>query len=115
LARFSKDLFVDAVECGGLTWFWLEWGWIRDMSNLTYSKREGVSDFFRKWGGSWCGGVFRLVPNVGGVSGVVRWPNANANALLVAYQDFKFGVGNKGVKSFVPPDEEPGVVDEFEG
>jgi hypothetical protein len=30
-------------------------------------------------------------------------------------RDFKFGVGNKGVEGFVPPDEEPGVIDEFEG
>jgi hypothetical protein len=34
---------------------------------------------------------------------------------LISYGDLKFGVSDKGVKGVVPPDEEPGVVDEFEG
>jgi hypothetical protein len=45
----------------------------------------------------------------------VRWPDANANALLVARRDFEFRVSDEGVEGFVPMDEEPGVVDEFKG
>jgi hypothetical protein len=45
----------------------------------------------------------------------MRWPDANTNAFLVTGGDLKFGVGNKGIEGFVPPDKEPGVVDEFEG
>jgi hypothetical protein len=47
--------------------------------------------------------------------GVVGWPNANTNSFLVARGDFKFGVCDKCVKSLVPTDKEPGVVDEFKG
>jgi hypothetical protein len=115
LARFSKDLFVDVAECGRLTWFWLEWGWIRDMSNLTYSKREGVGNFFSKWGSFGFGGVYWHVFDVGWMSGVVGWPNLDTNSFLVYYRDLKFGVGDKGVEGVVPPDKEPGVVDKFEG
>jgi hypothetical protein len=43
---------VDALEHRGLVGFWMEWGWIRDVGNLSYSKHEGVCDFFRKWGGA---------------------------------------------------------------
>jgi hypothetical protein len=45
----------------------------------------------------------------------MRWPNVDTNAFLITGGDLKFGVGNKGVEGFVPPDEELGVVDEFEG
>jgi hypothetical protein len=71
LARFSKDLFMDVAECGGLAQFWLEWGWIRDMSNLAYSKCEGVGNFFSEWGGFGFGGVYWCVYDVGGMSGVM--------------------------------------------
>jgi hypothetical protein len=47
--------------------------------------------------------------------GVVGWPNTNTNSFLVAHRDFKFGICDKGVKGFIPMDEEPRVVDEFEG
>jgi hypothetical protein len=115
LARFSKDLFVDAMECRQLAWFWLEWGWIRDMSDLAYSKREGVSSYFSEWGSSRFGRVFWCVSDVGGVSGVVGRPRMDTNTFLIPCGDFEFRVGDKGVKGFVPPDEEPGVVDKFEG
>jgi hypothetical protein len=49
------------------------------------------------------------------MSGVVGWPNMNTNSFLVSGRDFKFGVCDKGVKTLVPPDEEPRVIDEFEG
>jgi hypothetical protein len=39
----------------------------------------------------------------------------NTNSLLINSRDFKFRICDKGVKSFVPPDKEPGVVDEFKG
>jgi hypothetical protein len=58
LARFSKDLFMDVAECGRLARFWLEWGWIRDVSNLTYSEHQGVGNFCGKWGGFGFGGVY---------------------------------------------------------
>jgi hypothetical protein len=115
LARFSKDLFVDTAECGRLTWFWLEWGWVRDMSNLAYSKHEGVGNSFKKWGGFRFRGVYGCVYDVGGMSGVVGWPNTDTNSFLVSCRDLKFGVGNKGVKGVVPLDKEPGVVDKLEG
>jgi hypothetical protein len=89
--------------------------WVRDVGNLAYSKREGVGDFFGKGGSVRFQGMGRFVLNVRWVSGVMRWPNANTNAFLITGGDFKFGVGNKGVKGLVPPDEEPGVVDEFKG
>jgi hypothetical protein len=88
----------------GLMRFWLERGRIRDVGNVTYSKREGVGDFFGKWGSSGFRGVYRFVLNIGGVSGVMGWPNANTNAFLITCGDFKFGVGDKGVESFIPPD-----------
>jgi hypothetical protein len=59
--------------------------------------------------------VYQFVCNVGGVSGVVGWPSANTNLLLISCGDFEFGVGNKGVKGVVPPDKKPGVINEFEG
>jgi hypothetical protein len=85
------------------------------MSNLTYSKREGVSDFFSELGGFGFGGVFRFIPNVGGMSRVVGWPNANTNLFLIARRDLKFRISDKGVKGVIPPDEEPRVVDKFKG
>jgi hypothetical protein len=106
---------MNVTECRGVTGFWLERGWVRDVSNLTYSKREGVSDLFSEWSSFGFRGVYRFILNVGGVSRVVRWPNTNTNAFLIACRDLKFGVGDKGVEGFVPPDEEPGIVDEFEG
>jgi hypothetical protein len=51
LACFSKDLFVDAAKRRWLARFWIKWGWIRDTRNFAYTKRKGVSDFFRKLGG----------------------------------------------------------------
>jgi hypothetical protein len=98
-----------------LTWFWLEWGWIRDMSNLTYSKHEGVSNCFEEWGSFGFRGVCWCVGNIGGMSGVVGWPSANTNSLLVSYRDLKFGVSDKGIKGIVPPDKKPGIVDELKG
>jgi hypothetical protein len=86
-----------------------------DVSNLAYSKGEGVSDFFEKWGSFRCRGVYRFIPNIGGMSGVVGWPSANTNTFLIARRDLKFGVGNKGIEDFIPPDEEPGVIDKFKG
>jgi hypothetical protein len=49
------------------------------------------------------------------VSGIVGRPNVNANTFLVYRGDFEFGVGDKRVKVLVPPNKEPGVVDEFKG
>jgi hypothetical protein len=49
------------------------------------------------------------------VSGIVGSPNANADALLVSCRDFKFRVSDEGVEGFVPPDEEPRIVDELKG
>jgi hypothetical protein len=95
--------------------FWLERGWIGDVSNLTYSKRESVSDFFRKWGGFRFRGVYWFICDVGGMLGVVGWPNTNTNLFLVNHGDFKFRVSNKGVEGVVPPDEEPRVIDELKG
>jgi hypothetical protein len=93
----------------------MEWGWIGDVSNLTYSEREGVGDFFEKWGGFRFRGVYRFIPNVGGMSGVMSWPSANTDMFLITCRDLKFRVSDKGVKGFVPPDKEPRVVDEFKG
>ena len=42
-------------------------------------------------------------------------PNANTDAFLVPCGDFKFGVGDEGVKGLVPTDEEPRVIDKFKG
>jgi hypothetical protein len=115
LARLSKDLFVDAAKHRGLTGFGMERCWIRDMSNLTYSKCECISNFFSKLGSTGFRGECGFARNVGGMSGVVWWPSANTDAFLISCRDLKFGVGDKGIKGFIPPDEEPGVIDEFEG
>jgi hypothetical protein len=45
--------------------------------------------------------------------GVVAWPNANANSLLIPCRDFEFRISYKGVESLVPTDEELRVVDKF--
>jgi hypothetical protein len=55
---------MDVSECRGLVGFWMEWGWIGDVSNLAYSKHKGVSDFFKKWGGFWLWRVYGFIPNV---------------------------------------------------
>jgi hypothetical protein len=83
------------------------------VSNLAYSKCEGVSDFFEEWGSSGFRGVYRFVLNIGEVSRVVGWPSANTNTFLITSRDFKFGVGDKGVESFILPDKEPGIVDKL--
>jgi hypothetical protein len=49
------------------------------------------------------------------MSGVVGCPSLNTNSFLVTRGDLKFRVSDKGVKYVVPPDEEPGVIDEFKG
>jgi hypothetical protein len=85
------------------------------MGNLAYSQCKGVGNFFGKRGVFRCRGMYWFVCNVGGVSGVVGWPNANTNSLLISSRDFKFGVGDEGVKGVIPPDKKPGVVDKFEG
>jgi hypothetical protein len=108
-------LFVNVTERRGLVRFWLEQDWIGNVSNLAYSKREGVGNFFSKWGGSGFGGVYWFICDVGGMLGVVGWPNANTNSFLVAHRDLKFGVSDKGIEGVIPPDEEPRVIDEFEG
>jgi hypothetical protein len=115
LARFSKDLFVDATECGRLAQFWLKRGWIRDVSNLAYSKREGVGNFFGEQGSCGFRGMYWCVDDIGGMSGVVDWPSANTNSLLVSCRDLKFGVGNKGIKGVVPLDKKPRVVNKLKG
>jgi hypothetical protein len=51
LARFFKDLFVEAAKRGWLLWFWVKRGWIGDVSNFAYAKRKCVGDFCGKWGG----------------------------------------------------------------
>jgi hypothetical protein len=79
---------MDSAECGRLARFWLEWGWIRDMGNLAYSKREGVGNFFSERGGFGFGGVYWYVCNVGRMSGVVGRPSLNTNSFLVSCRDF---------------------------
>jgi hypothetical protein len=81
---------MDAAERRGLVRFWMEWGWIRDVGNFAYSKREGISDFFGKWGGFWVRGVYGFVPNIRGMSGVVGWPCSNTNTFLITGGDLKF-------------------------
>jgi hypothetical protein len=108
-------LFVNVTEHGRLVRFWLEWGWIGDVGNLTYSKHEGVGDFFSKWGGSRFGGVYWVVCDVRGMSGIVGWPNLNTDSFLVAHRDLEFGVSDKRIKGVIPPDEKPRVIDKFEG
>jgi hypothetical protein len=93
----------------------MERGWIRDVSNFTYSKRKCVGNFFSEWGGFGFRGVYWFVSDVRWMSGVVGRPNANTNALLVSSRDFKFRVSYESVEGFVPTDEEPRVVDEFKG
>jgi hypothetical protein len=115
LTGFSEDLFVDVAKHRGLVGFGLEWCWIRDTGNLAYSKHEGVSDFFSEGGSVGFRGVCWFVLNVRWVSRVMGWPHANTNVFLITSRDLKFRVSNKGVEGFVPPDEEPRVVDEFEG
>jgi hypothetical protein len=115
LAWFSKDLFVDAAKRRGLTGFWLKQCRIRDVSNFAYAKRKCVGGFFGKWDGFGFGGVYWFVCDIRWVLGVVVWPNANANSLLIPYRDFEFGVSDEGVEGLVPLDEEPGVVDKFKG
>jgi hypothetical protein len=115
LACFTKDLFVNAMKCRRLTRFWLEWGRIGDVSDFAYSKHKGVSDFCSKWGDFRPRGVYWFVLDIGGMLGIVGWPNANTNSFLVTRRDLKFRIGDKGIKCVIPPDEEPGVIDEFEG
>jgi hypothetical protein len=103
------------MEHQRVTGFWMERGWIRDMGNLAYPKHEGVSDFFGKPGSFGFGGVLRVIPNVGGMSGVVGWPSVNTNIFLIAHRDLKFGVSDKGIKGVIPLDKEPRVVDELKG
>jgi hypothetical protein len=106
---------MNVTKHRGLTRFWLERGWIGDMSDFAYSKREGVGNFFGKWGSFRLRGVYRFVLDVGGMSGVAGWPNLNTNSFLVTHGDLKFRISDKGVKCIIPPDEEPGVIDEFKG
>jgi hypothetical protein len=106
---------VDTTERRGLVRFRLEWGWIGDMGNLAYSKHKGVGDFFSERGFFRFGGVYWLVCDIRGVSGVMGWPNSDTNSFLVSCRDLKLGVGDKGIESVVPPDKKPGVVDEFKG
>jgi hypothetical protein len=106
---------MDATKRGWLTGFQVKRGWIGDMSNFAYTKRKCVSDFFGELGGSGFRGVCGFVNNVGRVSGIVAGPDVNANAFLVYCGDLKFGVGYESVEGLVPVDEEPGVIDEFEG
>jgi hypothetical protein len=47
------------------------------------------------------------------MSRVIRTPDVDTNSFLVVSWDLKFGVGDKGVKALIPPDEEPRVVDEL--
>jgi hypothetical protein len=88
LTCFSKDLFVEATECRGLTRFWLERGWIGDVSNLAYSECKGVGDFCGELGGFGFRGAYSLVFNVRGVSRVVGWPSVNADVFLITRRDF---------------------------
>jgi hypothetical protein len=108
-------LFVDTAKGGWLTRFWVKRGWIRDVGDLAYTKRKCVSDFCREWGCIGFRGVYWFVDDVGWVSGIVGRPNANTNAFLVSCGDLKFGVSYESVKGFVPPNEEPRIIDEFEG
>jgi hypothetical protein len=59
--------------------------------------------------------VYRFVLDIGGMLGIVAWPNLNTNSFLVARGDLKFRVSDEGVEYIVPPDKEPGVIDEFKG
>jgi hypothetical protein len=79
---------MDVAKRGGLTRFWLKRCWVRDVRYLTYAKHEGVGDFFCKWGSSGFRGVCWFGCDVGGMSGVVGWPNTDTNPLLVCRGDF---------------------------
>jgi hypothetical protein len=103
------------MERRWLAGFWMEWSWIGDVSNLAYSKREGVSDFFRKQGSFRCRGVYKFVPDVRWMSGVMGWPSTNTDMLLIAHRDLKFGISDKGVEGFISLDEEPRVIDKLKG
>jgi hypothetical protein len=106
---------VDAIEHRWLVGFRLEWSWIGDVSNLAYSKHKGISDFCEEWGSFGFGGVCRFVLNVRGVPRVMGWPNLDTYVCLIACRDLKFGIGNKCVKGFVPPDKEPRVINKLKG
>jgi hypothetical protein len=106
---------MDAAKRRGLAGFQLKWGWIWDVGNFAYTERECISDFFGKWGCFRFRRAHWLVCDIRWVLGVMTWPNANTNSLLVTCRDLEFGVGYEGVESFIPLDEEPRVVDEFEG
>jgi hypothetical protein len=106
---------VNATECGGLSEFWLKRCWIRDVGNLAYAERKCIGDFFSKWGVFGFRGVYWFVCDVRWVSGVMAWPNANTNLLLIPCRDFEFRISYEGVESLVPTDEEPRVVDKFKG
>jgi hypothetical protein len=88
---------MDTMKRRGLLRFWDKWLWIRDVSYLAQSKCEGVCDFFLKLGSFWIGGVCQFYLNIRGVSGVMWWPGANTNSLLVGSGDFEFRVGDKGI------------------
>ena len=64
LARFSKDLFVEAAKRRWLARFLLKWGWIRDMSDFAYTEHKCVGDFFNEWGGFGFRGVYWFVNDV---------------------------------------------------
>jgi hypothetical protein len=106
---------MNSMKHRGLARFGLERGWIGDVSNLAYSKCEGVGNFFGKWGGFGFGGVYWCICDVGGMSQVMSWPNTDTNSFLVTCGDLKFGVSDKGVEGVIPLDEEPQVVDKLEG
>jgi hypothetical protein len=108
-------LFVNASKRRWSAGFWVKRGWVRDVSNFAYTKRECVGDFFKEWGSFRCRRVGWFVNYVRWVSGILARPHANADAFLVSGGDFKFGVGDESVKGFVPTDEEPRVVDKFKG
>jgi hypothetical protein len=59
--------------------------------------------------------MYRFISNIRGMLGVMGWPNMNTNSFLIAHRDLKLRISDKGVEGVIPPDEEPGVVDEFKG
>jgi hypothetical protein len=95
--------------------FWCEWCGVGDVSDLAYSKHESVSDFFKKRGSFGFRGSYRLVSNIRGMPGIMGWPDVYTNTLLVTNGDLKFRVCDKCIEGLVPPDKEPGIVDEFKG
>jgi hypothetical protein len=88
---------MDAAKCRGLLGFWMKWGRVRDMDGLAYPKHKGICDFFWESGSCQIRGVYWFVSDMRGMSGVMWWPGANTNSLLVSSRDFKFGVGDKGI------------------